>query len=625
MIRSELDSRYVIVRGKVRVANITLTSGRPVTQMELQADGGIVGVTMDSADAAVLANVLDADVDVTGVVSGRFDGKMQQTGLLLHATSWADVKVIRRADSDAWSVPLSPMGEVLKAANVENRSERVRVQGTLTYYRQTSMAILQDGDRSIQVQTPQVDRLRIGDRVEAIGVPSVENNFLTLTLGQIRSTGTAPPIVPPLLSWDEIASGKYAFDLVSIDGTVVSQVREHAQDVYVISDGTHLFSASIRHPYVYEWNAPHNLPPMALIRSGSKVRLTGVAILDDGNPFNGATSFGILLRTADDIALLSHPSLLNVQNLLLLLGVLVVMVFGAVARGWSLERRVRREMAVAATLERWRSRILEEMNRVRPLPEIMVMIVDMVSYKLKGTPCWCELATGERLGNRPADLTGSRLAIVAQEIPSRTGATLGTMFAGTPARSGIRAQAPEALFSAAQLAALAIETRGLYTDLVHRSEFDLLTDIYNRFSLEKQLDRLIEGGRREDSTFGLIYIDLDDFKQVNDQYGHSAGDQYLQEAARRMNHQLRPGDMLARLGGDEFAAIVPMVRSRADVAEIAARLEHCFEKPFALEECTIRGTASVGIALFPEDGGDRESLLCAADAAMYVAKNTRHG
>lgn len=621
-IRGELDSRYAVVDGDVRVATITLTSGHPVTQMELQTDGGIIAVTIDSAETTNLEGLLDAEVEVTGTMGEQFDGKMQMTGLLVHAMSFRGVKILRRATTDAWSLPATPMDRVLTASNVEDRSQRVRVEGTLTYYRQTSMAVLQDGNRSIRVQTPQIDPLRVGDHVEAIGIPTVEKSFLSLTLGQIRRTGPALAIVPPLLGWDAIASGKHSFDLVSIEGSVVSQVREHAQDVYIISDGKHLFSATLRHPFMYQWNAPDDPLPMRAIQPGSKVRATGVAILDDGNPFNGAMAFGLLLRTADDIGVLSYPTPLNVQNLLLLLGVLVLIVFGAVARGWSLERRVRREMAVAATVERWRSRILEEINRVETLPEIITRIVDLVSYKLKGTPCWCQLATGETLGNRPADLANSQLAIVQQEIPSRTGGALGSMFAGIHMRSGIRAQAPDALFSAAQLAALAIETRGLYSDLVHRSEFDLLTDIYNRFSVEKQLDRLIDGGRHEDSAFGLIYIDLDDFKLVNDQYGHRAGDQYLQEAARRMNQQLRPGDMLARLGGDEFAAIIPRVCSRADVADIAGRLENCFEKPFMLEECTIRGTASVGVALYPEDGGDRESLLSAADAAMYVAKNT---
>ena len=170
------------------------------------------------------------------------------------------------------------------------------------------------------------------------------------------------------------------------------------------------------------------------------------------------------------------------------------------------------------------------------------------------------------------------------------------------------------------MATLAIETRRLYSDLLHRSEFDMLTDIGNRFSLEKLLDAQIEKSRTDASIFGLIYIDLDLFKQVNDLYGHRIGDLYLQEAALRMKRQLRSFDTLARLGGDEFAALVPRVRNRAEVEEISLRLEQCFNAPFALEEVSLRGAASVGIALFPEDGKTKDSLLNIADAAMYGKK-----
>jgi diguanylate cyclase (GGDEF)-like protein len=123
--------------------------------------------------------------------------------------------------------------------------------------------------------------------------------------------------------------------------------------------------------------------------------------------------------------------------------------------------------------------------------------------------------------------------------------------------------------------------------------------------------------------FGIIYIDLDEFKQVNDLYGHHIGDLYLQEVAWRMKRQLRGADQLARLGGDEFAALVPVVRSRAEVEEIAQRLEHCFDEAFIIESLTLTGSASVGIALYPEDGATRSDLLNAADAAMYIVKNAR--
>ncbi len=108
-------------------------------------------------------------------------------------------------------------------------------------------------------------------------------------------------------------------------------------------------------------------------------------------------------------------------------------------------------------------------------------------------------------------------------------------------------------------------------------------------------------------------------------YGHQAGDLYLQELTQRMKHQLRPGDSLARLGGDEFAVLVSEVRNRAEVEEIAARLERCFDEPFKGEDFELHGSASIGIALYPEDANSADSLLRAADAAMYVAKYTRTG
>ena len=240
---------------------------------------------------------------------------------------------------------------------------------------------------------------------------------------------------------------------------------------------------------------------------------------------------------------------------------------------------------------------------------------------MRGAPCWCQIADGAQLGNRPRNLTGLR--IVRNEIPAHTGPALGDLSAAFDALDKPRNNESETLSMAVALTALAIETRRLYSDLRHRSEFDLLTDIHNRFSLDKYLDRQIDETRQNAGIFGLIYIDLDKFKQVNDVYGHLVGDQYLQEVALRMKRQLRGVDMLARLGGDEFAVLLPRVRNRAKVEEIAQRLDRSFEEPFPIEGLVLHGSASVGIALYPEDGVTKDDLLSAADAAMYVAKKTR--
>jgi diguanylate cyclase (GGDEF)-like protein len=313
--------------------------------------------------------------------------------------------------------------------------------------------------------------------------------------------------------------------------------------------------------------------------------------------------------------------LLNVQNLIVLTGLLLVLLLAIGARGWVMERRVRQQNAAAAYIERKRSRILEEINGARPLAEIIEEITELVSFKLDGAPSWCEIFDGAQLGNRPADLSPFR--VVSETIPARSGPPLGMIRAAFDPLTKPRAAESETLSRLAGLATLAVETRRLYSDLRHRSEFDLLTDVHNRFSLESYVDRQIEMARENASIFGLIYIDLNDFKQVNDVYGHQVGDLYLQEAAKRMKHQLRGADMLARLGGDEFAVVLPAVHNHAEVEEIALRLEQSFDDPFTFEGYVLQGSASLGIALYPEHAATRDSLLNSADAAMYVAKQTR--
>lgn len=625
------DCMFVTLRARVLSADITLSSSRRNTTLRLLSDAGSLTADVDSDDPGALAGLLDAEVQITGAVSGLFDGKMEMTGVVLHVQSLQGVKVLHPAKVNPWTLPVTPMDEILSEFHEISQSQRVRVQGTVTYYIPGSAVVLQNGQRSLWINTSSRDDVKIGDQADASGFPDVHDGFLKLRDGEVRDSHLFAPVNPLPVSWTDLAHSHHVFDLVSVEGIVVAEVRESAQDEYELSVGGHLFSAIFRHP---EQGTGAPRPVMKKIPLGSRVRVTGVCILEDSNPFNNDVPFDLLLRDYDDIAVVARPSMISVENLIRVVSVLLLIVLAVSAWGWMLNRKVRKQTAALAgrieaeaTLERRnahieqrRSRILEDINGSRPLVEVLEEIADLVSFQLDGAPCWCEVVDGARLGLHPSDLNGKRIA--QQDIPSRSGARLGVLYAALDPASSVTAQ-DQPFFLGTRLATLAIETRRLYTDLVRRSEFDLLTDIHNRFSLDKQLDALVLRAREQASIFGLIYIDLDEFKQVNDVYGHRIGDLYLQEVSIRMKRQMRTGDLLARIGGDEFAALVPAARSRADVEEIAVRLERSFDEPFHIGGHTVRGSASIGIALYPEDGNSKDSLLSAADAAMYVAKHTR--
>jgi diguanylate cyclase (GGDEF)-like protein len=632
LIRSELDCRRVTVQAKVRSANFVQFTKVSSTYLELLMDGGYIDATIVGGLQGDLKDLLDADVEITGAVSGKFDAKSQLTGIVLEVPSFTGLKVLSRATSKLDSLPITPMDDIMKGYSVHDRTERVRVHGTITYYEPGSAVVLQDGPRSLWVSTLFGQPMRVGDLADATGFPDARGGSLALTHAEVRDTGIWAPVQAQPTTLPELASGAHAIDLISVEGRVLMSVRQGDRDEYVLVSGGHLFSCIYHHP---DEEMGVHLEPMKDVPVGSKVQVTGVAMVSYGSdPFQGPVAFEVLLRSFDDISVVARPSLLNVTNLTRVVMTLLLAFLAVGAWGWTLKAKIHRQTAALAVrieseaalerrmarLEKRRSQILEDINGSRPLAEIIEQVTELVSFRLYGAAVWCEVAGGAKLGTFPQT---ADLRVISEDIPSRSGRTLGTLFAGFNPESPVAGDELDALSAGIELAALAIETRRLYDDLRRRSEFDLLTDIHNRFSFDKLLDELIAATRERAGIFGLIYVDLDEFKQVNDVYGHRVGDLYLQEVALRMKRQLRSGDMLARLGGDEFAALLPVVHSRADAEEVGARLARSFDDPIAVEGYFLRGTASIGIALYPEDGSTKDSLLSAADAAMYVDKHIR--
>jgi diguanylate cyclase (GGDEF)-like protein len=152
--------------------------------------------------------------------------------------------------------------------------------------------------------------------------------------------------------------------------------------------------------------------------------------------------------------------------------------------------------------------------------------------------------------------------------------------------------------------------------------YDALTGVANRLLFMDRAAIAVAQAKRANTNLAVVFLDLDRFKLINDSYGHGIGDMVLKGVASRLRETLREGDTVARIGGDEFTVLMPGVRHPDDVAQIAGKLLDVFRLPLHLSGRDIMVTASIGIAMFPGDGTDAETLLKSADTAMYRAKET---
>lgn len=169
----------------------------------------------------------------------------------------------------------------------------------------------------------------------------------------------------------------------------------------------------------------------------------------------------------------------------------------------------------------------------------------------------------------------------------------------------------------------AIERKAAEQRLADLAHYDPLTGIPNRILFREKLEYAVNMARRDETSFTLMYLDLDGFKQVNDSFGHDAGDKLLKICAERLSLCLRNSDSVARIGGDEFTLLLENIVAATDIAHIAQKVIDALAKPVQLGSHQLRIGCSIGIAVFPEGGSDVDSLQKHADLAMYEAKVKR--
>lgn len=161
--------------------------------------------------------------------------------------------------------------------------------------------------------------------------------------------------------------------------------------------------------------------------------------------------------------------------------------------------------------------------------------------------------------------------------------------------------------------------------LRHLAQHDHLTQIPNRYLLLDRISHLIDQYDRNQNAFTLLYFDLDKFKQINDQYGHSFGDKVLSEVASRVVSNIRKSDMAARIGGDEFVLLLENTHTKKDIDHVIKNLTAALNENMILGDLTLNIRCSIGVATYPIHGNNSDELLSHADMNMYQAKNNLSG
>lgn len=168
--------------------------------------------------------------------------------------------------------------------------------------------------------------------------------------------------------------------------------------------------------------------------------------------------------------------------------------------------------------------------------------------------------------------------------------------------------------------AFAIRRKQLHARLLYAAGHDALTGLANRALFQDRLQGIMARVRREHARFALLYIDLDNFKDVNDLYGHGVGDQLLQEVGRRLRGCIRESDTIARFGGDEFVVLLDSIVLPNHALHVARKINAALSVPFDLQGQQLPIRPSIGVAVYPENGDNETELLRYADEAMYASK-----
>lgn len=624
------------------------------------------------AKAEELRPLVDAEVELQGVCGALFNGKRQLMGIELYVPGKEHIRVLRPGAQDPFAIPARAIQDLLLFSGQGDAGHRVRVRGTVTFDDHAGSIWIQDSTAGVQVRDISALDVAPGDLVDAAGFPEAGKINPLLSGAMIRKVGGGAPPEPVHLSIEEAMKGGHDAQLVQVEGRLLERLRRPGEQVLTFASGGTVYRAIVA-----------NREGAPMLEPGALLRLTGICVMEiqETEHVRAPRAVHLVLRSPADITVLENAPLLTKTLLSRILAAVGFLALGALLWVRLLHKRVAaqtRDLLLqtkqlseanrltnaallqaheAESLELARKRILELVARDEPIGEIARQIAD--AAKTHSESALCAILVSEPEGNSlytwpllpatsrqkfeklagalnfgaEADCDGAGERVMAEALRGYCSERYRTVWARPIVVDGRIAgaiavffrdkreadAADEQLGAWCSIAGLALERRKLYNELSRRARYDALTGLPNRAILYEQLESQIASAG-SGALLALLYADLDGFKEINDRFGHAAGDAVLQECARRMLENVRRGDTVARIGGDEFVLLLPMLRDREDAVLVAAKVADALEKPVGYGGQKLKVGVSLGISIWPEDGTQPDLLLRSADTRMYSEK-----
>jgi diguanylate cyclase (GGDEF)-like protein len=631
------------------------------------------------AEVPLIEPLVNSLVRVRGVCGALFNNRRQLLGIVIYVPGRDFIQVEQVASKDPFALPVTPVERLLQFSPEAAMGYRVRMRGVATFTSLSGPTWVRDATGAVQVKDHTDRQLKPGDLVDVVGFPSQGPYSPVLTGGIIRKIGAGDPPHPTLLKAGQALNGNYDGQLIQVDATLVDQSIRPGGVLLSLQSGLTVFTAELP-----SRSAPILPQPGSLVRLTG---ICSVLVDDSRDTVLPRAFKILLRSPADLVVLkptpwLTFDRLLPISAITLVIASAALLWASRLRRRVraqtenlalktaDLEKAhlhtttALRRAQEAESMEQAHKDVLELVARDEDLDDVVTRLARSIEDHCLGISCSIQLSLpgGKRLSASPnlpaewdrvlastaidgfcddgvhplSELSGHaawaalaesgvsgrlrRFCLVRIQRESRV---IGAIVAFLAGEISLRRSEQEFLNSAAKLAALAVQRRVLYDQLSFRARHDELTGLENRATLFDKLSREIALAADNRSLLGIIYIDLDNFKSINDTFGHPAGDAVLREVSSRMLAAIRRSDTLARLGGDEFCILLPSLGKRADAERVALVVSESVTRPIAFCGNELTVGASIGISVYPDDGDDAESLLQSADVLMYREKGNR--